>query len=84
MPIVTRFWFKRFTKMKEKIFFVPINEIARFAESASESRLRAVVCGTTFKEVAFSVKYNPVKEKLAIIDLESTLNKGYWVEPNDE
>lgn len=70
--------------MKEKFFFVPINEIADFAEIASENELKAVICGTAFNEVVFCVKYNPVKEKLAMIELESSLNKGYWVDATDE
>nr|WP_319398795.1 hypothetical protein [uncultured Carboxylicivirga sp.] len=70
--------------MKEKYFFVPINEIADFAETASENALNAVICGTTFNEVVFSVKYNPAKEKLAIIELESSLNKGYWADATDK
>ncbi len=67
-------------KMKEIIFFVPINEIAVFAETALKNALCAVICGTAYKEVVFSVKYNPVNEKQSIIDMKSSLNMGYWVD----
>jgi hypothetical protein len=70
--------------MKKKIFFVPIDEIVDFAEIASENLLKAVIFDSSFNEVVFSVEYNPVKEKLAIIDLKTCLNKGYSIDEKDE
>ncbi len=67
--------------MKKKLFFVPITEIVDFAETASEYNLKAFVIGTSpINVVGFKVEYHPVKEKLAIRDLESTLNKGYCID----
>jgi hypothetical protein len=70
--------------MKKKIFFVPIDEIVDFAEIASENALRAMIFDSSFNEVVFSVEYHPVKEKLAIVNLELSLNKGYCVDDTDE
>lgn len=68
----------------KKVFFVPVDEIIGFAETASENSLKAFVIGTTFNEVVFRIEYNPIKEKRAMIDLESSLNKGYSVDYTDE
>lgn len=70
--------------MKKKIFFVPIEEIIDFAETISENALKALIFDSSFNEVVFSVEYHPIKEKLAIIDLELCLNKGYSVDDTDE
>lgn len=69
---------------KRKIFFVPIDEITDFAESASENLLKAVIIGAAHNVVAFSVEYHPTKEKLVILGLESSLNKGYSVDDTEE
>lgn len=70
--------------MKKKIFFVPVNEIIDFAESACVNLLKAVIIGTAHNVVAFSVEYHPFNEKLVIIGLESSLTKGYCVDDTGE
>ena len=70
--------------MKKKIFFVPLDEIIDFAESASENLLQAVIIGTAHNIVAFSVEYHSKEEKLVIIGLESSLNKGYSIDDTGE
>ncbi len=66
--------------MRKKIFFVPKDEIIDFAESASSNLLKATIIGTTFNVIAFSVEYHPIKEKLVIFELESSLKIGYSVD----